>query len=312
MAQAENYAFVMNVASLPVESYELAPGHTLRRATHEEAEEIKQNLEHLSVTRGATLIGTLLWEARFPLTRTSLQSGPESEWRYYVLSFTGPNAIVNELEIAANIAPLELELGFAAIGTVPGAGRHGLVLNPGRMFHVLENARMDATFFVSPTVEELTEITRVYSEFRQEHPELDEIKRLARRVTDLKGFPHRSPLRFLGYVAILEALLTHLPKPSDPYDSITRQIKKKLLLLNNRFPRRIEYAPFGNVSPEKLWSRIYEYRSQLAHGGNPDFSGDLAILGNHEQALRLVKETVKAVVRQALMEPRLLLDLREC
>ena len=55
---------------------------------------------------------------------------------------------------------------------------------------------------------------------------------------------------------------------------------------------------------------MYQYRSVLAHGGRVEFTGDLATLRNHAQALGLLRDTVKAVIRQAL--PRLLLDLREC
>ncbi len=47
----------------------------------------------------------------------------------------------------------------------------------------------------------------------------------------LKALPHFSPLRFLGYFAMLESLLTHAPNPSDPYDSITRQVQKRRALL---------------------------------------------------------------------------------
>ena len=57
---------------------------------------------------------------------------------------------------------------------------------------------------------------------------------------------------------------------------------------------------------------MYLYRSNVAHGGTPDFSKELRLLVNHESALQLVKETVKAVIRQALNEPQLLLDLKDC
>jgi hypothetical protein len=310
MALIENYTFVMNVAALTDETYELAPGHVLRRATHEEIEEIRRELERLGGVRGPFLIGMLLWEGRLPLLERTIERAPESEWRYYVLSFRGNNAVVEELEMAANLSPIELEFGFTLISAVPGA--RGLLLNANRLFHVLESAGMDAGFFVNPSHANLEEVRHIHSQLQQDDRELDEIKRIARRVTDLKGFPHRSPLQFLGYFAVLEALLTHNPKPGDPYDSITRQIKKKIALLNNRFESTLDYSPFGNAAPEKIWAKMYEYRSQLAHGGNPEFTGDLSLLGNHEQAFKLLKETVKAVIRQALSEPRLLLDLREC
>ena len=135
---------------------------------------------------------------------------------------------------------------------------------------------------------------------------------MASQLGQLKRLPYHSPLRFLGYFAILESLLTHAPKPSDPYDSITRQVIKKLTLLDHRWTPKIDYTPFGDAKPEKVWSRLYSYRSRVAHGGEPDFDGELSVLKNKETALKIVKETTKAVIRQALLEPQLLLDLREC
>jgi hypothetical protein len=111
---------------------------------------------------------------------------------------------------------------------------------------------------------------------------------------------------------MLEALLTHQPKPSDPYESITRQIKKKVALLDNRWSPRIDYRRFGGVDPDKVWEKMYSYRSALAHGAKPNFTGDLQLLRNPDQALSLVKETVKSIARFALVDPRLLEDLKEC
>jgi len=116
----------------------------------------------------------------------------------------------------------------------------------------------------------------------------------------------------LGYFAILESLLTHPPKPTDPYESITRQVKKKIALLDNRWTDRIDYTRFAGTPPETVWKRMYHYRSALAHGAKPDFGRELSALQNAETALNLLKETVKAVIRYALLEPQLLVDLREC
>ena len=99
---------------------------------------------------------------------------------------------------------------------------------------------------------------------------------MARQLGQLKALPNYSPLRFLGYFAILESLLTHAPKPSDPYSSITRQVQKKLILLDHRWTHKINYGPFGEAKPEKVWSTMYGYRSLIAHGGQPDFSGELS------------------------------------
>jgi hypothetical protein len=50
----------------------------------------------------------------------------------------------------------------------------------------------------------------------------------------------------------------------------------------------------------------------LAHGGAPTFNGKLKMLRSHGHALELEKQTVKAVIRQALIKPQLLSDLKDC
>jgi hypothetical protein len=50
---------------------------------------------------------------------------------------------------------------------------------------------------------------------------------------------------------------------------------------------------------------MYSYRSAIAHGDIPDFSKDLQLFKNRDEASRLVKQAAKAVIRQALIEPQL-------
>jgi hypothetical protein len=38
----------------------------------------------------------------------------------------------------------------------------------------------------------------------------------------------------------------------------------------------------------------------------------LGVLGSNDNALKLVKQTAKALIRQALIEPQLLADLSDC
>ncbi len=138
------------------------------------------------------------------------------------------------------------------------------------------------------------------------------LKHLTEQLLDLDALPYKSPLLFLGYFAILESLLTHQPKQTDTIDSITRQVKQKVMLLDNRWQPRIDYSQFGGNKPETIWTTMYSYRSCLAHGREPDFKGNLQLLGNTDRALELLKQTVKSVLRQALLEPQLILDLQNC
>jgi hypothetical protein len=138
------------------------------------------------------------------------------------------------------------------------------------------------------------------------------VKHVARQLQDLDGLPPHSPLRFLGYFAVLESLLTHQPKQTDPYDPITRQVKKKLALLDRRCEPHIDYSSFAGANTDTVWAKMYAYRSRLAHGSTVDFDTELKLLGSADNALRLIKQTAKAIGRHALIEPQLLVDLRDC
>jgi hypothetical protein len=306
--QSENYAFVLNVARLvDAPAYDLAPGHKLRRATPQEVSRIKQTIENYA---GANPVAALMWEHR-ATERGALESLPEHEWRYFVIAFDGSNSTVVELEHAFNIAPLELEVGFTFVGV---GGLSGLVMNPDQLYHIVSAARWQESgaFFLDVAAEDVRTISHIHTQLQQHDPAVLDVNRLAIQLGQLKALPHGSPLRFLGYFALLESVLTHPPKPSDPYDSITRQVKTKLALLDHRWQPRMDYSPFGGANPDRIWTRMYQYRSLLAHGGTTDFTGELAVLVNHVQALKLLKRTTKAVIRQTLAEPQLLVDLREC
>jgi len=307
----DNYAFVMNVWHLldrPVHT--LAPGHELRRATPEEITTIKETLERL--VGGPVSYQQFFWEHRWPHRGSEVEILPEAEWRYFVIGFRGNNQTISELQAAFDLALVELEVGFTILYHIGGTPGKGFLWWGGRLFHVLEAAWHSDDFFVDVSARDTEAIAEIHTAIQHHEDLLVDVKRLAGQLGDLKALPHQSPLRFLGYFAILESLLTHAPKLSDPYDSITRQVKKKLALLDHRWPAKIDYTPFAGASTDTVWSKMYRYRSQLAHGGAPDFAGELATLGSQKKALKLLNETVKAVIRQALTEPQLVVDLRDC
>lgn len=303
MVQHENFVFVMNVASIPRDHYEIFPGWILRRATSYEKQLISKTLNK----PGVPGFSTILWETTTP-GRTQTTALPESEWRYHVLTLP-PSSDISDLQAASDLAEVEVEFGFFFVFMENDS--YSVASLPARVYHVLDQGRFDETFFVSMREDDFKEIQAIHA-LLQTATDVVNVRQLVRQLSALKALPHGSPLRFLGYFAVLESLLTHPPLPSDPYSSITRQVKKKIELLNNRWNRPINYEPFGGAAPEKVWGKMYDYRSALAHGGTPDFSKDLKMLVDAKVALRLLRSTVKSVLRQALIEPILIRDLREC
>jgi len=298
-----NFAFVMNVGKLEQASFALAPGHELRRANSEETSVIQGKVRQLASNSEFMVMP---WEQGYDQSGRSVRL-PKEEWRYFVIAFEGTNQTVAGLEEAFTLAPLELKIAFTIVEQ--GAA---LLMHAERLFLQFEEARWGHLQFLSVGEPDVSEIVEIYGQLqRHAHPSID-IRRFTRELLQLDGIPRRSPLLFLGYFSLLESLLTHQPDPKDPMDSITRQVKSKVALLERRFKYPIDYGPFGGANSETVWTRMYDYRSRLAHGDVPDFDGKLAVLQSHPDALRLVKQTVRAVLRQALVEPQLLADLRSC
>lgn len=320
------FGFVLNVSSLDAASYELGPNCVLRRASDEEVERIKKTLERANSFELREGFHSVPWERKlFATPRTgTIELLPKEQWRYFVISFEGPGirnllptphseSEVEDVVLASCLASLELEVGFTLFRLDPRLEHQpGGVWYSDRLFQSLKLATFPKSqykFFREVTRADVEEICAINSQLKLGD---SQIRNLVEQLQSLKQLPHHLPLCFLGYFALLESVLTHAPKPEDRYDSITRQVKKKLSLLNGRWTRKIDYRPFAGADPEKVWGRMYDYRSAIAHGGNADFSGDLKLLKGPSEALALVRETVKAVIRQALIEPQLLRDLREC
>ncbi|MFN7954787.1 MAG: hypothetical protein U0610_23885 [bacterium] len=302
-----SFSFLLNVRSLPAERVVVAPGHELRRATPTEVARIRTCLDKLTVA--AFVQNRLFWEEQWPRPDGDVRILPEAEWRYFVIAYDGTNTTMAVLEVAFDLLPSELEVGFSILNA-RGAG--GIVWNGPRLFHVLDNGIRDPSFCIDVTTSDVDLLARFYPHLCEADEARAHIRRQAARLGHLKCLPHDSPLRFLGYFAILEGLLTHNPKPGDPHDSITRQVNSKVALLNNRWQSKLDYSAFGGAMPATIWKKMYAYRSEVAHGGEPQFKGELACLGSATSALNLLKATVKSVLRYGLEDPQLLRDLRSC
>lgn len=304
----DNYAFVMNIGRLiGAASQTIVPGHELRRATTTEIDEIKEVLAKLAPPTPFPVLNC--WEQPHPHPGGRITALPPADWKYFVIAFQGPNATMSSLLTAFDLAPRELEVGFTVLKQAGGGLSY--TWNGGRLIHVLEDIR-EFDRFIDVTSTDLIPIREAHAKLQRHDHGILNLNRPTSELVQLKGLPHDSPLRFLGYFAVLESLLTHAPKPSDPYDSITRQVKKKIVLIANRLPAPIDYSAFGGAASDTIWGKMYQYRSLIAHGGAPQFAGELALLKDAETAMKLIQQATKAVILAGLNEPRLLLDLREC
>ena len=305
-----NIAFVLNVSRLvgnPRAGFALAPGTIIRRASKEEIVAAKEVCKDFGATHWTA------WECEGYQDR-KYERLPESRWRYFVIAFTASHTTITEIERTLTIATCGIKIGFTLMkGPFRGVtNQPTIVFDPARLFHLLQGIGEGKVPFLEVAKSDAKNIRALRSKFQLHDNTILNAKEVIQQILDLEALPPQSPLLFLGYFAVLESLLTHQPKKTDTIDSITRQIIRKVILLDNRWDPRIDYGFFKGAKQDTIWSAMYSYRSSLAHGGAPDFNGELHLLGNSDQALKLLKNTVKGVLRQSLIEPRLIVDLRNC
>src|SRR5262249_20121755 len=147
--------------------------------------------------------------------------------------------------------------------------------------------------------EELKTVFARFATFKNEQIALDQA---LRRFKHLDAIPRSSNLRFLGYVGIIESLVTHMPDPKDPNDSLTRQVRTKMKLIGRRCTELpIRYDLFDlKASHDKVWKTLYEYRSFIAHGKPIAFKRQFPILNSPDAARDFIQSAAASVLRFAL------------
>lgn len=306
------FAFVLNPLELPASaSFELVPGHFLRRATDEQIQLIRRALATTGFYFGFDVAG-LLYERECVETKTAsgvqaeYRPMPSERWRYNVITFTPNNAYIQEIEEASNLTEVPLDAPFLFFNQ-GGRGGHA-----GRVAHFFGNLSLS----VKPlkvSEPEIAEIKVVFEAIRSHEHEYPEVRRATRMLAALGTLPPHSEFHVLGLFMIVEMLITHNPKLEDRGDSITHQVKSKVPLLSRRFSRPLNYDKyFGGSAEDEVWEALYGYRSAIAHGGVPDFKKKYKVLRDPETAKLFLHEAVKALLRHSLREPQLYRDLREC
>jgi hypothetical protein len=312
MHMQDSFAFVANVALVDGDDkVELVSGHILRRATHDEIEIIKISLG--GNKGGLFSLSFFPWEVRKEPDGQFTEL-PEAEWEYFVIGFRGSNEDIVTLEQVFCIAPIELKVAFVAASWPPDAGR-GLpvrIYHAGRLFQMMNFPVGQPPERLVVTPSDAEQIATLFTALKSHDPRLIHMERITAQMLELEELRSDSASKFLGYFGILESLLTHKPDPKDQYDSTTRQVKSKVALLDHRWSPPLDYSAFKGAKEDTVWSKMYAYRSALAHGDVADFGSELQILGNHGNAMALLRSTVKATSRLALVEPQLMVDLKSC
>ncbi|VWB57514.1 hypothetical protein BLA6860_02659 [Burkholderia lata] len=316
----QSWALVVNPVVLPgEEAFEIAPDVFLRRATLDEIAVIKRSLLHCVPNPFGMANPALNYETRLRVEKhneghSTLHTDPlpPSEWCYNVVSNESgdPNRMyLTHLAACISSTPLEMSCMTFSGGGLSGY-RGGLVPKYFRGFAPIPQSM--------PTRELLNEIRAISDRLLPYgiagDPAFPDVMRGIHMFDSLNFLMESSEFNIVGLFAIVEMLITHNPKLEDRGDSITHQMQAKLPLLMRRFARPIAYAEYfdDRTDPRKIWAALYSYRSALAHGGVAEFGKSLQVLKSATVATDFLRNVVAALLRQALIEPQLLHDLKNC
>jgi hypothetical protein len=298
----QTFTFIFNpiTTGLPL-PYELIPGHQLRRATEEEAENIKKT----TFSGGLREMGIYVYGESSPSgSRHSLRDGT---WKLFGVA-SRTNEDIQHLTLAGNLLKNDLILGpsFIWFPGKDGKTSQGFVGNALKIA-LLGGDPLLSINEVNIGAEDVKEWCEVYQKLRQLP---NDALRPYHDFETMRTIPPSSPLFALGLFGILESIVTH--NPHDEFDSLTHQVSTKMTLLSKRFSRELPYKDF-DCEPKTLWKRLYKYRSCVAHGSHADFSrGELRVLESSDRAYRFLMEALKLLLLDLLVEPDLIADLKEC
>lgn len=303
---------------LPVE---ILPGHVFRRARPSEIEHIRKHLDDAGGGHG--LRGE--WLAydhavkKEPLEsanghKFSLEPLPEGEWKYWVLAFEGNSLQTIGLELAALLLPVEIEFALVLLFNEPdqSGGIFGWQTVP---LHIVEKYTGALVFEDCREVstDDLRSIALLWQQYNAIPQEHAFVKSAVDTYSLLRRVPQSTPLYAVGLFSIIESLITHAPRLTETLDSINHQITNKIVLLRKMYSRPIDPAEyFLPLAEDKVWKKLYAYRSAVAHGSAVDFASELKVLKDHNTVVEFLRDNVKELIKVALRSPEFVSDLRRC
>lgn len=303
--------------TLPIE---FPGGFRIRKATDEETEKIQKEISRFDSRIRSARLDYETRAIRTPMpngTSFSYDARPRSEWLYHVLESPDYRQTQELLEDLMMLCTPSLPLGVhwmqLFLGEEPSSGR-GMATHDGQIaaFFQGRNGPIDPILVTKGETQLLRE--HIQNELRSPRHPL--ISQAFQSLKSTRVLPVASDAEALAYFGLIELLLTHRPTDSDTIDSISRQLRNKVKLLQRFFARSVEASAYfqgAEASDVKaLWKRLYAYRSSLAHGDSPNFAKEFSSLKDRSTVSTYLRELTKVIMIHWLRQPEFMSDLRDC
>lgn len=303
---------------LPVE---LIPGYFLRRANDVEIAYFKDCIDKISGS-GSFPLPNVWCQYEYTFSKERHENNttfhrkhlPKEKWKYWVVAYNGVNTNLHKLAYIATLLSVDIDFGIDVFfdqidqaGTIQGYSFMGNQISG---FCSNNEPYANAKTL---NVGDLAVIGKYFELYESIKDDYEYIDHALKNYYALRNMPKNFELLAVGYFSIIESLITHAPRLTETLDSINHQIGNKMSLLRRRYGRKIEFTSyFLTATDEKIWKKLYGYRSCLAHGGKPDFQGEFQILKEQKNVISFLKENIKELIILALRDPGFLTDLKKC
>jgi hypothetical protein len=301
----ENNGFILfgDVINLQEELQEIQiiPGYILKKANSNQMEIIKRNLTETG-NRDFFMLNFETEKQEIDGVIHYLNLPDYKDWNYWIIEHNESQFKYN-LKLALQLSKCDL---FCLFEILSSTGR----IHHQFAYHNFISENIGSYNIKRITLEDIMEIREIYGLLEDfSYEAFTYIDKALKDYSQLKTMPSRYSFYILGMFSIIEALLVH----KSQVVPITHQIKTKLSLLNNRFDHPINFQEFfGEVRYEKVISKLYEFRSDIAHGDFSDFNNELKLLVDSKNVSKVIHRILKSTLIQALKEPQLISDLKKC
>lgn len=296
--------------------FELIPSFNLRKACPSEIKEIEKHLK--SISSLISKMGELPYSVSYSFEEISenevyqkTEKLDESEWKYYVVEYDDNEhgILLSKFQLVANLSVFPLELDTFQFEK--NGNSYIFSYSPDRAYRFFSDN--DLTSKVHLKTDDLIKLKERYAIMCEIETNFHGIMNSIYLFNSLRYLPKNNEYRILGLFTVLESLITHKPSSNETGDSLTHQIKTKIPLLFKRLDDRTLIDSFySNEKLKTLWGKLYSYRSSIAHGNQADFGKELQILKNPIEISEYLTVCIKGLILQALKEPELIQDLKQC
>lgn len=246
-------------------------------------------------------------------------------WRYMVIKpNTGCSLRGDKLSQACRISDLDIWIEYwNVLSKIDDDEVRSLGGSPAQILRFLTSYNDTFHVIKKPDFEHLKDVIKLRKQLAEEEfPSIVNALKMFRE-QDVNA---ETALKHLGYFAIIESILSHAPKPNDSADSISRQLKRNLILIDNRMENKFNLMldKFEATKPETIITKLYSYRSSIAHGNTSNKEIDwfyenrsevekennVKFLNRGQFMSWYLRKLTQRILVHSLREPRLIIDLK--